>query len=260
MATNNIKHHRINLKKNESHLMDDIVAKDIPFCLFLEMIPYITVMLTPTMLKEFVIGHLFTEGIIDDLDEIEEIEISQRKAYAFLNKKLDLDKLRSRKNAILTTACGAPSEISTVSIKKVKSNLSRLVDPDHIWYLTYRLNKMSNLFRKTGCTHSALLYEQKNNAFAFAEDVGRHNALDKVLGFAFINGVDLGDCILVASGRLSADMVLKAVHSGVPIVTSIAGPLNSGINVAEASGITLVGFIRGRRMNVYTHSKKISFS
>jgi FdhD protein len=240
--------------------MEDIVAKDVSFCLFLEMMPYVTVMLTPNMLKEFVIGHLFTEGVIEGIDEISEMEISQRKAYVFLYKKFDLDKLRSRKNAILTTACGAASEISNVSIKKVKSNLSQLVVPELIWYLSYRLNKMSNLFRKTGCTHSALLYEHRNNVIIFAEDVGRHNALDKAIGSAFINGVDLGDCILVASGRLSADMVLKAVHSGIPIVASIAGPLDSGINVAEASGITLVGFIRGRRMNVYTHPKKIDFT
>lgn len=258
MATTSIKLHRINIKKKESQFLEDLVARDLPFCIFLEMIPYVTVMLTPKMLKEFVVGYLITEGIIESLDDIKDMEIEPRKAYVSLKKQPDYDRLRARKNSIITTACGTVGSVAESNIEPIQSFLLGLVDPKLMLDLAFRLNKMSQIFRETGGTHSAILYEQGKDVVAFAEDVGRHNALDKVLGSAIMNDVNLNACILVASGRLSAEMVLKAVRGGVPIVASIAGPLTSGINIAEAAGITLVGFIRSRRMNVYTHPEKIA--
>jgi len=91
----------------------------------------------------------------------------------------------------------------------------------------------------------------------FAEDVGRHNAVDKVVGAGVLGGVDFGGWVLVSTGRLSGEVVLKAARVGVSMVASVAGPLESGVRVAEAAGITLVGFIRGRRMNVYAHGDRV---
>jgi FdhD protein len=108
------------------------------------------------------------------------------------------------------------------------------------------------VFRETGGTHSALLNREGEGVVAFSEDVGRHNALDKVIGAAIMRKVDLGECILASSGRLSGEMVLKAAKAGIPVICSVSAPLLSGIRIAEAAGVTLIGFVRGRRMNQYT--------
>jgi formate dehydrogenase accessory protein FdhD len=94
---------------------------------------------------------------------------------------------------------------------------------------------------------------------ALAEDVGRHNAVDKVIGIAALSNVDFSACFLALSGRMSGDVAFKAAKVGLPIVASIAAALSSGIAVAEAANLTLVGFVRGKRMNIYTRSERIVF-
>jgi FdhD protein len=111
--------------------------------------------------------------------------------------------------------------------------------------------------RETGGTHSAAICGPGGDVFAFAEDVGRHNAVDKVVGSGALRGVDLSGCVLISSGRQSGEMVLKAARGGIPVVASVAGPLESGIRLAEAAGITLICFVRGRHMNVYTNPERI---
>jgi FdhD protein len=102
-----------------------------------------------------------------------------------------------------------------------------------------------------------MLFSLGGDPLFFGEDVGRHNAVDKVVGAGVLEGLDFGGCVLVSSGRLSGEIVLKAARVGVPVVVSVAGPLESGVRIAEAAGITLVGFVRGRRLNVYTHGERI---
>jgi FdhD protein len=93
-----------------------------------------------------------------------------------------------------------------------------------------------------------------------AEDVGRHNAIDRVIGRAFQRGLDFSELMLVSSGRLTGDMVLKAAVAQIPFVASISAGISSGIELAEAAGITLIGFVRGARMNIYTHPDRLTYS
>jgi FdhD protein len=93
---------------------------------------------------------------------------------------------------------------------------------------------------------------------ALAEDVGRHNAVDKVIGKAALNNVDFSKCFLALSGRMSGDVAFKAAKVGLPIITSLAAALSSGVNMGEKANLTLVGFVRGKRMNIYTGSERIT--
>jgi FdhD protein len=132
------------------------------------------------------------------------------------------------------------------------------VEAEKIWGMVRELNLRSEVFRETGGTHSAMLGSLDGGVLSFSEDVGRHNAVDKVIGAGILMGVELGECVLVSSGRQSSELVLKVAHSGIPVIASVAGPLKSGIGIADAAGITLVCFVRGRRMNIYTHHERIS--
>jgi len=95
---------------------------------------------------------------------------------------------------------------------------------------------------------------------AFAEDVGRHNAVDKAIGIGALNETDFGECFLALSGRLTGDMALKAARVGLPIVASLAAAIDSGIAVAKDAGLTLIGFVRGKRMNIYNFPERIDFN
>ncbi len=143
--------------------------------------------------------------------------------------------------------------MSDLEQKVVESEYT--VKADAIISMVNRLNE-SKLFRLTGGVHEAALFENEK-LVAFAEDVGRHNAIDKVVGISIQSNVNFSYTVLVSSGRQPADMVLKAARMGIPIVVSKAAPIRSGIIAAEKTGITLVCFVRNPKMNVYTHHYRI---
>ncbi len=231
---------------------DDVVARDVAVCIFVNDEPYRTFVASPGMVEELAWGHMFTEGLISSTDEVERMAVSSTRVDVTLNKPVDIQAINMERSTLLTTACGSSSRIhgEEVKLKKVKG--ARKVDPVLIHDIIGALNERSTVFRETGGTHSALLYREGEGVVAFSEDVGRHNALDKVIGAAIMRKVDLGECILASSGRLSGEMILKAVEAGIPIICSVSAPLLSGIRIAEAAGVTLIGFVRGRRMNQYT--------
>jgi formate dehydrogenase accessory protein FdhD len=120
-----------------------------------------------------------------------------------------------------------------------------------------KLNEISDNFKRTGGTHAAAIFKPNGELIFGTEDISRHVALDKVIGKALLGKIDLRETFLVSTGRLASDMVVKAVYVGIPIVASIAAPLSSGIQLAEATGVTLVGFVRGERMNIYSYPERI---
>jgi FdhD protein len=238
---------------------EDLVAVDEAVCIFINGELLRTLIATPDMIKELVVGHLITENIVESMTEINEIEVRPLKVYVELKKRVDLKKLSMNRVDLITTACGS----AAVQFRRAEQSSERKKDDVKVNYETVlemvrSLNEKSTLFRRTGGTHSAMLCSQSGEALAFAEDVGRHNAIDKVIGSGILKDVNIKNCALISSGRQSAEIVLKAMQSGIPIIASVAGPLESGIKIADAAGITLICFVRGRRMNVYTHLHRIS--
>ena len=118
-------------------------------------------------------------------------------------------------------------------------------------------NKRSELYEATGCMHSAALSDGED-FIAFAEDIGRHNAVDKVIGEVILDGEKFSGKLMMASGRLSSEIVSKCSRWGIPIIASRAAPTALAVDIADAAGITLVGFVRGSRLNVYTHPERVS--
>ena len=259
MSSEQVRIHRVDLKEGSKREIEDVVASDEAVCVFINDEFYRTMIATPVMTRELVLGHLFTEGVIGSLDELGGLEVLPLKVHVELPGEVDFNRLNMSKVDLITTACGSlstPLKAGQLETLKVSSEVK--VGAETIWRMVRELNLRGEKYKETGGTHSAMLCRLDGEVISFAEDVGRHNAVDKVIGTALLRKVDLGGCALVSSGRQSSEMVLKAARSGVPVVASVAAPLTSGIQVARTAGITLVCFVRGRRMNVYSHPERVT--
>ena len=244
----------------------DNVAEEKPLHIFFNNIYYITILCSPTFLEELAVGHAFSEGIIQNYNEIHKISIEEKsicrvqlRSDIEVKKKIELARPFSR---LITSSCTQSAEywpfpklIDRINLPKVTSKLT--VKAETISHSVKSLNFISATFRNTGGVHVAGICKENGKFVATADDVGRHNAVDKVIGMTVLKRVDLTQCFLILSGRLTSDIVLKAVRLGLPIVASKSAPLSSGIEVAEFCKLTLVGFVRSRYLNIYTRSERI---
>lgn len=202
-------------------------------------------------LKDFAIGYMVGEGIIDIIKEIKKIEIDET------NIDVEINNYNEKKDLILPSdsAGGWRSKIN--SINPIKSHLK--VEKDELILNIEKLKKNAIIWQKTGGTHVAAFVNNEKNEFIVREDVSRHVAVDKVIGAAKRKNLDFSNSYIIYSGRMPADMVIKIVRSGIPLLASNAAPSYSGYSVAKKGNVTLVGFIRGDRFNVYTHFNRIIF-
>jgi FdhD protein len=238
----------------------DYVAEEKPLFIFLNKTHYATIFCSPTDLKELAVGHTLTEGILKSIEEIDEIRLKQKgTCQVTLKTNVDLEKrLRLLKPSfrMILSACGSPSPYQYFGrLPKIRSDLK--VKAEIIHDSVNYLNSVAETFRKTGGVHVAAVYDADGSLLALAEDVGRHNAVDKVIGMASLKKTDFGECFLALSGRLTGDIVLKAARVRVPIIASLAAAIDSGIALAKDVDLTLIGFVRGKRMNVYNFPARI---
>jgi FdhD protein len=139
--------------------------------------------------------------------------------------------------------------------RKVESKIE--IQTLQVLALVKEFQHRSQIYRTTGGVHSAVLCDT-GNIIVFSEDIGRHNAVDKIFGECLLNDIATDDRIIITSGRVSSEIVLKIARRNVPIIVSKSAPTDLGVRLANDLGVTLVGFVRGRRMNVYTHAGRIA--
>lgn len=253
---------KFDLSTGKSQEIADYIAEEKPFYLFVNTSFWATILCSPTDLKELAVGHFLSEGILKSTDEIEEVVLKESESSCYVKLKSEInieDRVKiSRLHArVIPSVCGSGSPYQfTGKTPKVKSNLK--VKAQVIFDSVNQLNFKAEGFRRTGGLHVAAIYTGDGQLVALAEDVGRHNAVDKVIGMAALGNVDFGECFLALSGRMSGDVAFKAAKVGLPIVASLAAALSSGIALAEAADLTLAGFVRGKRINVYTCPERIA--
>ena len=249
---------RIDLTKRESRHIKDCVAQEKPLNLFINRSFYATIFCSPSNLEELAVGHLASEGIMKSTAEIEEVNVKDDVCQVKFISSVDAEKrlkLSKHFGRVILSACGTQESYRpSRKMPKIKSSLR--VKADTILACVNKLNS-APVFRKTGGVHAAAIFEENGTRVAFAEDIGRHNAVDKAIGMAIINKADLGKCFLASTGRLTGDMVMKSATVGLPIVASIAAAIDSGIIIAKKAKVTLAGFVRGNRMNVYSCPERI---
>lgn len=250
---------KIDTLSNVRKSVIDEIAIEEPINIFINDEYVITLLATPELKKELVLGWLFDEGVLERLDQIDQIIEQQDIVEVHTKQSIEESRLRAVSvSRLLTTACGLSARkffdlMSGGDLKPVDSDYH--LRAESIIKMVHRIDE-GRLFQSTGGVHVAALFEEGQLA-AFAEDVGRHNAVDKVVGKAILANVDFSKSVLVSSGRQPADMVLKAARMGIPVVVSKAAPIRSGIIAAEKTGITLACFVRNHRMNLYTHLSRV---
>jgi len=252
---------RVDVSTESAEKTTDYVAEEKPLHIFLNRTRFVSIFCSPSKLKEMAVGHAICEGIVKSIGEIEGIDLKEEEGICRINLKPDVkleDRLKLSQNfsRVIFSACGSKTPYQpTLGLVKVQSDLK--VKAEIVLNCVNRLNFIAETFRKTGGVHVAAIYKSDGTLVTFAEDVGRHNAVDKTIGSCILEGINFDNCFLALSGRLTGDIVFKAARAGLPIVASMAAAIDSGISMAKDASITLVGFARGKRVNIYTFPERI---
>lgn len=247
------------VKDKDYERVEDSVIVEYPFTIFLNDEEFITLLCSPKGLEYLAIGFLVSEGVIKTKDEIKNINIDEEKGHGYIqlkNKPFLAEKLFGKRT--ITTGCGKGTifynVLDSLGAQSIKKNLE--IRGEDILKLSSQLNEMSYLFKETGGVHACGLCN-KEEILLFHEDVGRHNALDKVIGEAFLKNMVLEDKLLITTGRISSEMIIKASKRKIPVIISRSAPTNLSINIAKNLNITLIGFARGKRLNIYYDKENV---
>jgi FdhD protein len=228
-------------------------------------------MRTPGADFELVAGFLYGEGVIVAPQElvsmrycVDPADGRQQENIITVSVALESDRsLPSLERHFFTnSACGVCGKASLGTLRgrsNVKLDYSRQISPEIFYSLGDKLHQTQKLFRQTGGLHGAALFDMDGNLLRSREDVGRHNALDKLIGASFLAGdLPLHDRIVMVSGRSSFEILQKCIVSGVAIVCSVSAPSSLAVTLAQEFGVTSIGFLRGRRFNVYSGAERVS--
>lgn len=236
------------------------IVREFPLTISLNNQELVTLLCSPSHLKYLAIGYLFSEGLLKDKDEIRTVVVDEQRGIAWVKtkegKQVDTELLSKR---FITSGCGKGAflyragDLQTET--SVESNVS--VSPDEIFELVDMFQHQSEVYRATHGVHSAALCDNKD-IIIFRDDVGRHNAIDKVFGECLLNDIPTQDRMMIISGRVSSEMLLKVAKRGVPVLVSVSVPTNLGVRLANELGVTLVGSVRRKRMNVYSGGWRIT--
>lgn len=249
-----IKIHRY--KDGEKLEIEETVIKEIRANLFINGEFFLSIMCMPHDLQELAVGFLYSEGILNKYLDISEIIATPTgNIYVSTNSPVDLAPSQDR---VLISGCASGSVnlafLKDKNLKKIRS--SNRISAQTVTAIMARFSGQSEIFRITGAVHSASLLFSDGNQLFF-EDIGRHNAVDKIVGAALMRNRNLEDGILLISGRISSEIVLKVAKLGIPILISQAAPTSMSVAIANHVDLTLVGFARGKRFNVYSASERI---
>ncbi|TGC11329.1 formate dehydrogenase accessory sulfurtransferase FdhD [Methanolobus halotolerans] len=227
------------------------VIEEIPLAVSVNGRHVLTAMTSPVMFREFIIGFLYTERIIRSIEEIESIRFEGNSVSVLTTEPF---KILTSQKTVLSGCGGSMSFLDIEKLPEIDSNLS--LSTENI-RTTVKEALESELHVKTGGIHVVGLYDTKGR-IAVVEDIGRHNALDRVIGYALEQKIDLSGTYVICSGRISSEMVRKCLVANIPVIVSRGATTTLAISIARARGLTIIGFVRGKKMNIYSGGKRVS--
>lgn len=234
------------------------VATEFLFTVFLNNQELVTMLCSPGNLLYLAVGFLASEGLINGKDEIKNIEIDDWLGTAHIEieegDKTD-DSIFAKR--LITSGCGGAAAFysaADATIPKVESPVK--ISPDEVFALVSEFQHDSRLYLETHGTHSAALADRRG-ILIFSEDIGRHNAVDKIFGKCLLEDIPTSNRIIITSGRISSEILRKIARRGIPVIVSISAPTSLGLKTADKLGITVIGSVRGEKMNVYTNNWRV---
>jgi len=265
------------VENGHSSARSDLLAVEEPLQLCLNGSPLSITMRTPGSDLDLAVGFLFTEAIIQDVDQILSMraepgaddpadsaaEDSSDRVTIHLKPEVTIDPARIRRNFYTSSSCGVCGKLAIGALEIHPPRPIRQPGPqfpsDLIYRLPNLLRQTQNAFDLTGGLHAAALFSPEGTLLGLREDVGRHNAVDKLIGFALRDGtVPLEDSLILVSGRAGFELVQKSIMASIPILAAVGAPSSLAVELANRFGMTLVGFLRGQRFNIYSGAERIS--
>ena len=261
------------LSDGQNRALDGGVVVEDPLEIWLDGQPVAVLMRTPGMEKELAAGFCLGEGLVGDLKDIALVRHCGRAVADEAAESDPLDVSRNRVDVtlmpganrtvdpaaavqLIRSGCGR-TEVSALAADLAPIKALVTVEVKVLRRLPSQITRQQSAYRVAGGIHAAAVFDTSGRALAVCEDIGRHNAVDKAVGYCLLRGIPLRDKMLVSTGRASYDMVAKGVRLRVPILASISSPTSLAVELAEALNCTLLGYLRGKTLNVYTHSWRI---
>jgi len=226
-----------------------VIEKELPIYVNSEHLA--TASVVPSMEKEFVVGYLFGQGFIDSAGEITALEITDKGAEVTLAVADILSSRKTKTSYRIVSGGGRTAYFETSTLPRIESDMK--IAKKDIYRAMNILFEKASLYKETGGVHSAALFDTAMNFLCVMEDIGRHNTLDKVIGYMLLNKIDCINTFMVSTGRMASEMVTKICRAGIPLVATKTAVTDKGIEIGERCGLTVIGFVRDAGSKMYTN-------
>ena len=250
------------IKDGKKFVVQDEVIREIKLELIVNGKKIGALMAVPVDLEALAVGYLMSEDIIQNIKDISKMELVDVDTKTF---QVHIDAKVIEKNierldleGVIVSGCGrgVSTQISKIAIDAAVMKDDFSIEAGLLFEEMGKFYTQCPLYEQTGCVHTAKVYFNEDTYF-IGEDIAQHNTIDKAVGKARLAGIDVTKCFLMVSGRLSSEMVAKAVMHQIPILASRTASTCRGVNIADKFGLTLIGFVRGKKMNIYRNPQRI---
>ena len=238
---------------------EDFYVTEFPLTIMVNGEEFATIICSPTNMEELVLGFLASEGAILKRDELKSIQIDDSKGFAHVKLTKSLgDRFEYSTKRMIASCCGKSREFYFHNDAAIaKTSMSKIeLHPQQILRMMTQLQSASVIFKQTGGLHNAAISDG-NTFFEHRQDIGRHNALDKLYGYFIQRHISVRDKVLIFSGRISSEILIKAAKIGVGVILSKSAPTTLAVQLAKDLNITAIGFIRDGNFNIYSHPERI---
>lgn len=241
--------------------LEDMIVTEYAVTLKINQQEFVTMVCTPEYVEDMVVGYLASERVIRNFEDIENIWYQQEEGFVHITtKRLNPYYQQIQNKRYITSCCGMSRQgfvfaNDALTAKTMKDSNIQITTED-CFHFMQEMQNAALTFKQTGGVHNAALCD-RNGIVLTRMDIGRHNALDKIYGYCLRQQIDMRDKIIVFSGRISSEILLKVSKIGCAIVLSKSAPTELALQLAEQLGITTVGFIRYNSLNIYTHPQRI---
>jgi FdhD protein len=256
-------------RDGEVHQSLDYLVAEEPLEIRVNGSPLSVTMRTPGNDLELAAGFLLTEGIIDRGPQIERLEHppggpnAKNVVEVQLAEDVEIDSAAQQRNFFVASSCGICGKTSIDAVRRRgmrPPNPAFQIAPEILCRLPDQLREAQGIFERTGGLHGAALFDREGKLIEVREDVGRHNAVDKLIGWAIMGGQSLEDRLMLVSGRGGFEIVQKALAAGIPLLASVSAPSSLAVQLARQMQLTLVGFLRGTRFVIYAGEQRLSLA